>query len=209
MKKKIPYIGMQNSLMSDKLQRALGAVAFELTFQEFERRVQGVTAAEIEEWNLLPRMIFEARSHKAPVEPKVRWLLNHGANPNHHDTSGFSPLSEAARFKFPGVARMLVSAGADVNYKDSIKDTHGCGGLTALMHAVDSAKYTGDTSMIAVLIELKADPFISNENGHTVYDLVRPSDTYYARIMAQLPPAPVHTPPPELNDQDMPKLVHM
>ncbi|CAN0052660.1 unnamed protein product, partial [Hapterophycus canaliculatus] len=44
----------------------------------------------------------------------VKWLLDQGANPNHVDKAGYSPLAWACRSGVRLVVQALVDAGADV-----------------------------------------------------------------------------------------------
>lgn len=46
----------------------------------------------------------------------VRYLLQHGANPNEGKDAGYTPLMAAAQFGHSDVARLLIRAGANVNF---------------------------------------------------------------------------------------------
>ena len=46
----------------------------------------------------------------------VKRLLRHGADPNCANNAGESPLSVAAKYNFSAIVRMLLDAGADVDY---------------------------------------------------------------------------------------------
>ena len=48
----------------------------------------------------------------------VRWLLNHGADPNVRDEDGETSLHAALRFGMLEMARLLVEHGASVKVKD-------------------------------------------------------------------------------------------
>ncbi len=47
----------------------------------------------------------------------IEWLLDHGANPNHVDKAGYTPLAWACRSGLYKVVVALVEAGADVMHR--------------------------------------------------------------------------------------------
>ena len=63
----------------------------------------------------------------------VKWLLDHGANPNalwNHWGAMVTPLHLAALSNHPDVARVLLDAGADPTIRDSMHDSDGLGWAT-------------------------------------------------------------------------------
>lgn len=47
----------------------------------------------------------------------IRWLLEHGADPNQVDKAGFSPLAWACRSSIFPAVQALIDAGADVMHR--------------------------------------------------------------------------------------------
>lgn len=47
----------------------------------------------------------------------INWLLDHGANPNHVDKAGYTPLAWACRSGVYKAVVALVEAGADVMHR--------------------------------------------------------------------------------------------
>ncbi|CAN5210958.1 hypothetical protein BH09DEP1_BH09DEP1_3470 [soil metagenome] len=88
-------------------------------------------------------------------------LINAGADVNKKNFNGETPLMIAAATGITGIFKLLVDAGADVNAQDNR-------GTTALM----TSAYTGiDPAGIALLLELRADRNITNNNGETALDI--------------------------------------
>lgn len=125
------------------------------TLEQFVTALTTVTPAQINEWGLLPYTINAALY--IPTSPilasKVQHLLSQGAIPDD------SAMVQAATGGFNAVITLLVAAKGDVNgmYNNE----------TPLMAAV----FHGQISTVSLLLELGADPTMSNEYGHTVHDI--------------------------------------
>ncbi|WP_145112063.1 ankyrin repeat domain-containing protein [Gimesia panareensis] len=103
----------------------------------------------------------------------VQRLLEAGANPNLPGRGWSSAIACAGENDETGdIVRALVASGADINLQDS-------NGYTPLYHAVDIAidgacqqnRETIDWSVVAVLIDLGANPDLPDNRGKTVRDL--------------------------------------
>jgi len=103
-----------------------------------------------------PDLIEAARRKSLKI---VEQLLAHGADPNVQYSEG-EPALVAASAYLPDACVPLLKAGADPNAKDRF-------GETALYHALDDARLFGD------LLKHGVDPNSANDEGATVYDLVR------------------------------------
>lgn len=81
----------------------------------------------------------------------LKWLLDHGANPNalwNHWGAMVTPLHLAALSNHVDVARVLLDAGADPSIRDSMHDSDGPGWATFLrrQEMVDLIKSIGQAS---------------------------------------------------------------
>jgi ankyrin repeat protein len=103
----------------------------------------------------------------------VKRLLEAGANPNLPGGNWSSAIACAGENDETGqIIRALVAAGADVNLQDA-------DGWTPLLIAVDSAidgatqqdLETINWSIVAVLLDLGADPHVAHPRWGTVYDM--------------------------------------
>lgn len=72
---------------------------------------------------------------------RVRYLLHHGAHVNARDGDGYTPLINATRFGFVGLAHYIAEHGADVNQPD-------LGSWTPLMYAA----WADDPQSVALLV---------------------------------------------------------
>jgi len=88
------------------------------------------------------------------------YLLRHGANPNLM-VRNRSPLELAIRANQPGIIRLLLDFGADINLKD--KD-----GYTAIYYGV----IRNDLQLTQTLVEAGADLLTTNKAGHRPVDLI-------------------------------------
>lgn len=88
--------------------------------------------------------------------PKVKDLINAGADINNISKHGFSVLVNAVLNEEVDIVTYLINAGADVNYLDEE-------GKTALMYAIQG----GRSSIVKCLIEAGADINIVGRNHRT------------------------------------------
>ncbi|MBV8537823.1 MAG: ankyrin repeat domain-containing protein, partial [Alphaproteobacteria bacterium] len=86
----------------------------------------------------------------------IRMLIRAGADVNHRDSRGDTPLHRA---NDPQVARVLIEAGADLNARDDR-------GMTPLVN-------TYDPTIVEVLVEAGADTSAHDQLGRTVWDHAR------------------------------------
>ena len=91
----------------------------------------------------------------------MKILLAAGADVNHRDNNGEVPLMFAACKNVPGIIRVLVAAGASLDYQ-----LHG---YTALMCAVDR----GHLEAVKALRDLGADKFRTTDRGMTALQLAK------------------------------------
>jgi ankyrin repeat protein len=143
----------------DLQQEALRVCVYGSTYDEFVKAMQNVSPEQIEDWNLLPLMIYHTWNQRKPdpVE-KTQFLLSKGANPNHYDKNGYLPLTEAAHAGFTETVTALVNAGADI---DRIDKFSYYSPQTALMAATTGNGYP---ATIKRLIELGADKNVKVNN---------------------------------------------
>lgn len=103
--------------------------------------------------------------HTAVVTNNSEALKQHldaGTNINEKDPfGGSSPLISAAVFGKPEMAKILIDAGADINFQNN-------DGSTALI----SAAFFCRPEIVKMLLEKKADKTIKNKYGTTAYDNV-------------------------------------
>jgi len=85
---------------------------------------------------------------------KVKYLLDHGADPNARSRFGNPPLHRACHRGFSGIARLLLSHDADVNAKDM-------NGVSPLHWAC----IRGNTAIARYLIEAGADVNARDRKG--------------------------------------------
>jgi ankyrin repeat protein/uncharacterized protein YecT (DUF1311 family) len=100
-----------------------------------------------------------------PVE-SVRILLASGANVNHVDSFGESPLRTAMRVNNLAIARLLLQAGADVHQRQSREGGAWQRGDTILMGTIDSYSLHKDQSAIQLLLDFGANPNDRNEDRY-------------------------------------------
>lgn len=87
----------------------------------------------------------------------VKTLVEHGANVNHANNNGFTPLSYAAETpRIPGVVEFLIERGANVNRRDEQ-------GWTALLRASNC----NVPSHVQLLVKSGADVNLGSNNGRT------------------------------------------
>jgi ankyrin repeat protein len=85
---------------------------------------------------------------KKDVVNAVKALLELGADPNHLDGTGMTPLMRAAVLKFPGCFRVLLEGGADVSVKH----------IPTSKTALDMAAESGSPALIDVVKSFPRDP---------------------------------------------------
>jgi hypothetical protein len=83
-------------------------------------------------------------------------LLNHGADVNTRDASGFNLLSYACMYKAPRLAKLLIDRGANVNVADNL-------GQTPLMQASGA----DDPQIVRILLNAGADVNRKDSLGQT------------------------------------------
>lgn len=103
--------------------------------------------------------------HTAVVTGNKEALQQHilaGSNLNEKDPfGGSSPLISAAVFDKPEMAKMLVEAGADLNFKNNDGST-----------ALHSAAFFCRPEIVKLLLDKGADKSIKNAHGATAYESV-------------------------------------
>ncbi|MES2947761.1 MAG: ankyrin repeat domain-containing protein [Pseudomonadota bacterium] len=109
----------------------------------------------------------------------VSRLLSEGANVNARDDNEWSPLHFATQSNSVQVVSQLLAAKADVNAVDS-------NGNSPLSNAVFNSG--GDGSVIAILREAGADPYLKNAHGVSPIELAHNIGNYdVARFFSDLP----------------------
>jgi len=110
---------------------------------------------------------------------EVQQLIHVGVEVNRQDQNGWSPLHFAAQACSAEIAKVLLEAGAEVDVRDAY-------GNTPLWRAVFSSKEDG--SVIAVLRQAGADPFLENNSGVSPVTLARRIGNYdVAQFFSDLP----------------------
>lgn len=103
--------------------------------------------------------------HTAVVSNNIEAVKQHleaGTNINEKDPfGGSSPLISAAVFDKPEIARILINAGADINFQNNDGST-----------ALHSAAFFCRPEIVKMLIDKKADKTLKNKYGATAYDNV-------------------------------------
>jgi ankyrin repeat protein len=99
--------------------------------------------AKVNRTDNLSRTALSWAVTKWDVADAVKALLELGADPNHLDGTGMTPLMRAAVLKFPGCFRVLLEGGADVSVKHiptskTALDMAAESGSAALIDAVKS-----------------------------------------------------------------------
>jgi len=95
-------------------------------------------------------------------EATLRQHLAAGTDINAEDPfGGSSPLITAAVFGQPGIAKLLIDAGADLNFQNN-------DGSTALI----SAAFFGRAEIVQLLLDAGADKTVKNKYGATAYESV-------------------------------------
>lgn len=110
-------------------------------------------------WGSFPLMNAARNVHLTAV----KLLLNAGAAVNVRDSSGRSPLHEAAarsNLSSAATIELLLQAGAEINCHDKI-------GFTPLMNAV----FLGNSAATRLLLDAGAELYITDNNGKTALDI--------------------------------------
>ena len=87
---------------------------------------------------------------------EIMRLVKVGADPNHANSAGWTPLLIMTNRNENLAALELLQMGAAVNYQEN-------DGWTALMFAV----YQGNAELVKILLDHGADPYIQSGQGHT------------------------------------------
>jgi ankyrin repeat protein len=103
----------------------------------------------------------------------VRILIAAGADVNHIDGSGRSPLRTAIGANNLEIARQLLEAGADVHQPMSLERLSAQRGGTVLMEAVESYPKFKDLSAVQLLLDFGADPNDRNLESYDGYEEYR------------------------------------
>lgn len=103
--------------------------------------------------------------HTAVVTDNIEALKQHiaaGSNLNERDPfGGSSPLISATVFNKPEMARLLIDAGADINFQNNDGST-----------ALHTASFFCRPEIVKMLLENKADKTIRNSFGVTAYESI-------------------------------------
>lgn len=96
------------------------------------------------------------------VSESALMLIAAGADVNHVDGFGESPLRTAVRVDNVDAARIFIKSGADLNYRMPPRSAFQLGD-TILMAAIDQAVHQKSTELLQLLLDSGADPNIRNE----------------------------------------------
>lgn len=102
----------------------------------------------------------------------VKWLLEQGADVNHKDDTGVTPLMNAAVANKTTVVQKLLDGGADVNLKDHQ-------GWTATMYAAAR----GNFEPLKLILEKKPELNAANDKGQTALMLATHNDNAEAAVL--------------------------
>ncbi len=96
------------------------------------------------------------------------WLIESGANVNHQDRNGYSPLHFAAQECHLSIASTLLRNGCDPN----LADRHGNNALWTASHEASLKIRTDDhLQMVSLLLSSGADPDLINKHGRCPRDV--------------------------------------
>lgn len=98
--------------------------------------------------------------------PRLRELLDGGADPNEFAPDGFTPLTLAAFFKHPETARLLLERGADVHQRarhEQIK----------VLPIHSAAANGGSVELVRMLLDAGADVNAEQPGGFRAIDAAR------------------------------------
>ena len=108
----------------------------------------------------------------------TRFLLDHGANPNHRDASGNTALMGIGFKGYADIARLLIERGANPNLRNG-------GGSTALMFAAMFGRH----EMLRLLLDAGADKDVQDDRGFTALQLARQKgDETAGQLLGGVPP---------------------
>lgn len=118
----------------------------------------GVTIAQLKEWLAGGAKPDDELDDAIVADDmvRVRYLLDHGANPNSHNGNGYTPLVNATRFGFAPIATYLVEHKADVNLADQSS-------WTPLMYAA----WNDDGDLVRMLVSKGAKLDATDSKGLT------------------------------------------
>lgn len=98
--------------------------------------------------------------------PRLRELLDAGADPNEFASDGFTPLTLAAFFKRPEAARLLLDRGADVNQRARHEEIQ-------VLPIHSAAANGGSAEIVRMLLDAGADPNAEQPGGFRAIDEAR------------------------------------
>jgi ankyrin repeat protein len=98
--------------------------------------------------------------------PRLRELLDGGADPNEFAPDGFTPLTLAAFFKHPEAARLLLDRGADVHQRARHEQIQ-------VLPIHSAAADGGSVELVRMLLDAGADPNAEQPGGFRAIDAAR------------------------------------
>ena len=101
--------------------------------------------------------------------PRLRELLEVGADPNEFAPDGFTPLTLAAFFKRPAAVRLLLERGADVHQRARNEQIQ-------VLPIHSAAADGGSVEIVQMLLDAGADVNAEQPGGFTAIDAARQED---------------------------------
>ncbi len=104
--------------------------------------------------------------------PRIKYLLDKGADVNARDPQGYTPLTNALRNKYQRVTKVLIERGADLELTDG-------NGRSPLLLSIEK----DDQESAGMLLDAGADPTVTNKKGltalHVAVEFASPSLVEY------------------------------